>query len=98
MAGPDLTPQSFARGLWSTTFPNPDTPTHAGHVGFQGGVYSMTQDAAEFWVSDGTPGNSPYSDYSYRAVCYVDRGVRRSLGTFPKGGDPFFKGPCYGTA
>lgn len=95
MAGPHLTPQTMASGLERAVFPNPDTPLRAGHVGFAGYTYSMTVDAAEFWWGNGQP--SPYPE-APGAVCYVDDGVRHAAGQWPRGGDPFFKGPCYGVS
>ena len=93
MAGPDLTPQTFARGLAAARFPNPDTPTLAGHVGFAGDTYSMTIDGTEFWFGNGQP--SPYPDTT-GAICYVNDGRRYASGSWPRGGDPFFQGPCDG--
>ena len=93
MAGPHLSPQTFADGLARTTFPNPDTPLRAGHVGFAGYTYSMTIDGAEFWWGNNQP--SPYPD-TPGANCYVQDGIRHESGQWPKGGDPFFNGPCYG--
>ncbi|MCA1844745.1 MAG: hypothetical protein LC792_16440 [Actinobacteria bacterium] len=58
MAGPNLTPESFARGdrwrdrrftgLQGTKFPNPDTDDLAGRVGFQGD-HSMVDDTTVQW-------------------------------------------------
>ena len=93
MAGPDLTPRTMADGLDRTVFPNPDTALQAGHVGFAGYTYSMTVDGAEFWWGNNQV--SPYPDTA-GAVCYVDDGVRHASGQWPRGGDPFFKPPCYG--
>lgn len=67
----------------------------AGHVGLAGGTHSMTIDGAEFWYSASDPG--PYAPSSGGTICYVDEGVRHQEGQWPKGGDPFFNTPCYGT-
>jgi hypothetical protein len=75
MAGPNLTPATFARGLQAAHFPNPDTALAAGHVGFNGGSYTMTVDAAEYWYSATT--KSPYPGDGAGALCWVDRGRRR---------------------
>ena len=98
MAGPHLTPTTFRDGLRRTHFPNPITITHAGFVGFPSDGYSMTDDAAEWWYS--TTAAGPFSDSSGNrgTVCYVDKGIRRTIGNFPKGGDPFFAGSCYSGA
>lgn len=95
MAGPKLSPQTFADGLARTVFPNPDTPLREGHVGFAGYTYSMTTDGAEFWY--GVNQQTPYPDTSGQgAICYVEDGRRYTAGHWPKGGDPFFTTPCYG--
>jgi hypothetical protein len=92
LAGPNLTPQTFMEGLQRAKFPNPDHPIMAGKVGFAGD-FSMTDDAAEFWFSQNDAG--PYADnQSGPTFCWVDGGKRHAKGTWPKGGDPFFKGPC----
>src|SRR3954451_3186996 len=99
MAGPKLTPTTFRDGLRRTHFPNPITKTHAGFVGFASDGYSMTDDAAEWWYS--TTANGPFSDSSSHpgTVCYVEKGIRRTIGDFPHGGaDPLFSGPCYSGA
>jgi hypothetical protein len=99
MAGPHLTPATFRDGLRRTNFPNPITVTHAGFVGFPSDGYSMTDDAAEWWYS--TTADGPFSDSSSHpgTVCYVEKGIRRTIGHFPHGGaDPFFAGSCYSGA
>ncbi len=92
MAGPHLTPETFAAALHRTTFPNPDHPIMAGKVGFKGGSHSMTIDAAEYWWSN--TARSPYADEGSGTLCYVDGGSRHSLGTWPSGDDVFFRPPC----
>ena len=91
LAGPNLTPDSFARGLQRATFPNPDHPIRAGTVGFAGNTHSMMKDAAEFWYS-------PFARSTYDtpgAFCFVDGGTRRRSGTYPREeASPFFSGPC----
>ncbi len=88
MAGPHLTPQSFASALQRTTFPNPDTTIKAGFVGFQGNSYTMTLDGAEFYWQEGASSTEPSASGS-GSLCYIDHGARHSLGNWPKGGDPF---------
>jgi hypothetical protein len=93
MAGPHLTPQTFAAALERTVFPNPDTSIFAGHVGFPPALgHGMTVDAAEIWWGEGRTG--PTSDNTNGAFCYVDHGARRVAGRYPLGGDPFFADPC----
>ena len=92
MAGPDLTPSTFASALQGTQFPNPDTRIYAGHVGFQNG-HAMTDDAAEMWYSNG--GTPPYPDETNGAYCYVNHGQRIDPGAVPRSRpDPFFAGAC----
>jgi hypothetical protein len=95
MAGPHLTPTTFAQGLQRADFPNPFSPIMAGDVGFAPGSHTMTLDAAEYWYSNSAPG--PYSDESAGGgtICYVDGGRRYRPGAFPKvRQDPFFVGSC----
>ena len=94
MAGPDLTAQNFQAGLWKTTFPNPDTPIMAGHVGFPPGSHSMTIDGGEIWYNPNAP--SPYPDEGAGTYCYVGGGARQTYNTWPRGGDPFYpaNGSC----
>lgn len=92
LAGPHLTPESFARGLQQATFPNADDPPiKPGRVGFGGGSHSMTLDGAEFYWSDA--GRGPYSDSGGGTMCFIDGGARHALGTWPKG-DFSTAGPC----
>lgn len=91
MAGPNLTPETFAAGLQSTRFPYPpDDPLHSGDVGFLDGDHSMTNTLAEYWWSETTRG----PDGTTGAVCYVDNGARRRPGAWPQDDDPFHRGPC----
>jgi hypothetical protein len=89
MAGPNLTPETFARGMQRTKFPNPFSPLMAGNVGFAGD-HEMTDDAAEIWWSNSAA--SPY-EMTGGAYCYVDGGKRKRKGGWGKG-DPLFKEPC----
>jgi hypothetical protein len=92
MAGPNLTPESFAAGLQSTAFPNPpDDPTHAGAVGFLDGDHTMADTLVEYWWNDTAP--RPSSD-ERGAFCYVDHGTRRRLGAWPQQKSPFFQPSC----
>jgi hypothetical protein len=78
LAGPDLRPDSFARGLQAARFPNPGhgaSPFFQAHVGFAPGDFTMMDDVAVVWWSDAAP--------SYRngvggtgGWCYVGRGGR----------------------
>jgi hypothetical protein len=75
LAGPDLTPQSFERGMQAATYPNPVTRLNAGFVGYQGGSHTTTVDAAEWF----------YSPEPVYGICYVDHGARHGLGDWPRG-------------
>ncbi len=92
MAGPDLTPETFERGLHQAAFPNPFHPIMAGKVGFGGGSHAMTIDAAEIWWSE--TARNPYAD-SAGAFCYVNGGERYRLDDYRSGDEAlFFNGDC----
>lgn len=91
MAGPNLTPETFAAGLRRTLFPNPETKHKAGRVGFGGGSSSMTLDATEFWWSNNA--RSPYGNDPPGTWCYIDGGARKRSGQFT-GAPRFFEGAC----
>jgi hypothetical protein len=92
MAGPNLTPATFAAGLQSTKFAYPpDDPTHAGDVGFLDGDHSMADTLVEYWWSE----TSPRPNGEERgALCYVDHGARRRVGAWPQQRDPFYQPLC----
>jgi hypothetical protein len=99
MAGPHLTPQSFAAGLHSTTFPNPGAgtaPLYQAAVGFPAGEVAMVHDYAAFWLDTRTSGqevtNSKDLNTS-RATCYVALGRRWDVDTWPRS-DAFYRGTC----
>lgn len=87
MAGPKLTAQTFAEGLWKTRFPNPDHIIKAGKVAFSGRRLGMTTDGAEFWWSN--TARSPYRDSGgdQGTFCYADGGRRHVKGAWPSRGD-----------
>jgi hypothetical protein len=81
MAGPDLTPYSFQRGLQSTVFPNPPDPLDEGHVSFAGGRHTMIDDyLVAWWNSAQSP---PYQGDPQGSWCYAEGGRRFALGAFP---------------
>jgi hypothetical protein len=93
LAGPHLTPESFARGLQQADFPNPDNPQRVGKVGFQSGRHGMTIDGAEMWWGEGA--HPPYSDADWGgSLCYSGHGRRYQLGEWPDGPDDLFSTPC----
>ena len=91
MAGPKLTPQTFAAGLQETAFPNPAHPIMAGAVGFGPGDFTMTNDGVEFWWNNDV--GDPYRSSQPGGFCWVDGGRRRGLGEWPRQ-DRLFTGPC----
>ena len=95
LAGPELTPESFARGLQAAQFPNPGAggaPYFQARVGFDGPRHTMSSDAAMFWFDPQRPGTIDPSVPG--AICYVDRGRRHALGAWPQGEPAFRSGPC----
>lgn len=90
MAGPKLTPETFAQGLAKTRFPNPSpgaAPYYQGRVGFEGGRHTMLSDGVMFWYSLSQPGIVNPSTPG--RVCYVFGGQRFGLGRWPKTDAPF---------
>jgi hypothetical protein len=99
MAGPDLNPSTFGRGLQNTAFPNPSPPDpvaglHAGSVDFFNGSHAMTVDANEWWYSPTAQG--PYVAYGDGpgSICYIAGGTRHSITQWPRAPSPFFQGTC----
>lgn len=89
MAGPNLTPETFAKGLQTAAWPNPPTEKHPGKVTVSNGTHSYMEDAAVIWFD---PSNT--SEYSGSgAFCYVDNGARRRLGAYPSRSG-LFEPPC----
>ena len=88
MAGPHLTPETFATGLGETTFGNPGAgvaPFYQGHVGFAGDT-TMVDDLNEFWLDTRMTGQQASQDKNVnesRSNCYVGLGSRWSLETWP---------------
>jgi hypothetical protein len=99
MAGPHLTPESFAEGLRSTTFPNPGggtTPHYQATVGFGPGSSSMVQDFSGFWFDPRTNWDtySPQRGLNYyKTNCYVALGRRWNVDSWPVA-DSFYQGGC----
>jgi hypothetical protein len=94
-AGPNLTPESFQRGLQSLRFPNPGAagpPYFQARVGFEGRRHVMTVDAAMYWYDPNRPGTiDPTVPGS---TCYVDRGRRYTLGEWTRSEPAFYTGSC----
>ncbi|MDP9101846.1 MAG: hypothetical protein M3N21_06855 [Actinomycetota bacterium] len=95
LAGPHLTPESFASALRDARFPNPGAqgaPYFQSRVGFAGPRHVMSADAALFWYDPNRPGTiDPTVPGS---ICYVDRGLRYPVGQIPRRAPAFFSGSC----
>ena len=93
LAGPNLTPQTFATGLQRARFPNPNAgqaPYWQAGVGFLGD-HTFVDDAALVWLSKSEPstwGNIPGT------VCYAQRGRRYRIGSWPTDYAGLFQRPC----
>jgi hypothetical protein len=73
MAGPDLTPATFAAGLWKTQFPNPPSSLNEGKVGFSNNDHTFVKDLTLYWYSADTQGSW---GGQAAANCYVNHGQR----------------------
>ena len=79
LAGPNLTPESFAAGLQGARFPNPNPgrpPAYQARVAFGPGDFTMTGDAAVVWWSETAPTYGGGGLNAQGGFCYVDKGVR----------------------
>lgn len=81
MAGPNLTPESFEKGLRGATFPNPPHYTNPARVGFNTGYAMLDGDIAEFYWRDGA---IDAEDGSPGANCYVNGGKFHQRKDIPK--------------
>jgi hypothetical protein len=99
LAGPHLTPETFAQGLRSTTFPNPGAgrpPFRQATVGFGSGDPAMTDDYLEFWLDTtytGAEVSHSTNVNTYRAMCQVDGARRWTEETWPAT-DHYYRGTC----
>jgi hypothetical protein len=84
LAGPDLTPQSFERGMFS--YPGGFGP--AGTWGFGPGEYTPTQDAREIWWDRNRQSTENNKQGAY---VEVEPGKRYKSGQWPQGEPPVFK-------
>lgn len=95
MAGPKLTPATFAAGLQKARFPNPAAgaaPLFQAGVSFSGSDFTFFDDAAMIWWSQSDRNYT--ANVSEGAYCYVDRGRRYQASNWPSGDPAFFSGPC----
>jgi hypothetical protein len=84
LAGPQLTPQTFERGMFS--YPGGTGP--AGHWGFGPGEYTPTQDAREIWWD---PNRVSTENNKQGAYVEDEPGKRYKSGQWPQGDPPVFK-------
>jgi hypothetical protein len=82
LAGPDLTPATFERGMFSY----PGGTGEAGTWGFGPGHYTPTQDYKEIWWD---PNRT--SAFNGKPGAYVSAGRRYRLGEVPAGDPPVFR-------
>jgi len=79
MAGPNLTPHTFEKGLQLAHFPNPASPALQGIAQFGPDGYGMTTDFSVQWWSDTAP--SVNADEGAGTWCYA-QGGRRFTGEY----------------
>jgi hypothetical protein len=94
MAGPHLTPATFAQGMVKAHYPEPGSgtaPLYYSGGGFKND-HSMVEDASMIWWS---PTDEGYTTNVRRGTfCYIAHGQRYGLGQWPSGDEPFFQEPC----
>lgn len=98
-AGPNLSPQTFAAGLQSTSFPNSEAgqaPHWSASVGFGPGDHSFVNDYALVWWEATVDPVGPGANPTGGSWCYLDRGARFHAGTFPADADDRFFDPARG--
>ena len=100
MAGPDLTPETFAEGLQSTKFPNPGAgapPYYQAKVGFGPDDVTMVEDYNGFWLDIRLAGPEVSRQKNLntsRGFCYVDLGSRWTFDTWPTTDRFYESGVC----
>lgn len=97
LAGPNLTADSFARGLQAVgAFPNPEVGLRAGQVSFIGD-HTMTEDASAYWFSTsevGPFGPGGFQGQGAGTACFLDGGKRFRGGAWAKT-PPAFSDGCF---
>jgi hypothetical protein len=91
MAGPHLTPESFAAGLQRAKWANPPHRNNPGRVTVSPGTHSYMEDATIIWWN---PSQSDPEYATQSGFCYIDAGKRRRLGGYGKGDPGLFNQPC----
>ena len=98
LAGPNLTPQTFAAGLLRTLWENPNAgaaPSFQARVGFDNARRTFIDDATMIWHDPNR--RSTVDPQNTGAVCYVRRGERRGASGangWRLDDPPFFQQPC----
>ena len=95
MAGPHLTPATFAQGMAKAGFPAPGSgraPLFYPGGGFGTNDHSMVEDASIIWYSQTDEGYT--TNVRRGTFCYIDHGIRYGLGQWPTGDPKFFQEPC----
>ena len=95
MAGPRLTPETFAQGMMRTSFPNPDcgrAPQYQACIGFGANDHTAVNDASLIWLSKSE--NSNWSNQP-GAMCFAKSGIRYQLDNWPSDYAGLFQRPCY---
>lgn len=97
LAGPNLTPESFASGLQRARFPNPShgvAPYWQGQVGFDlPADHSLVNDFKLMWWYAAND-QSGYARTGTGGLCKVEQGVRARAGTWPERRRALFEPPC----
>jgi hypothetical protein len=89
MAGPELTPNTFAEGLRATAFPNPGAagpPFYQATVGFGPSDSTMIRDFVGFWLDTRTTSADVTRSKNlntYTANCYAESGRRWAWDAWP---------------
>ena len=100
MAGPRLTPQTFAEGLAQTRFANPGAgraPFFQGTVGLEGADPVMVKDYTAFWLDTRTSGQQVGTSTALnqeKAFCMVGRGLRYRSDSWPSKDGFYAPGVC----
>ena len=99
MAGPHLTPETFAAALHTTEFPNPGAggaPFYQARVGFPGDDPFMVSDFTAFWLDTRRTGHEVETSPGINealAFCEVGLGLRWDQDTWPSR-DGYYSGGC----
>ncbi|MFT5222733.1 MAG: hypothetical protein ACI867_001039, partial [Glaciecola sp.] len=94
LAGPNLTPESFAQGLQMAKFPNPgagDAPQFQARIDFRRSHFARAT-AAMYWYS---PSEGGVIDPSVPgSLCVINQARQYAIGAFPTEQQAWFQTPC----